>query len=390
MKSSSRHLIDFILFASRWRGPLIVNTIITIIAAFIFVLVFAKKEYNAGVKFLPPVVDSGFPTDVMGISLAGLGSSNVLADQIEPIFATDALKLRIIEQFGFYRYFKIEKQQNRKNLAMMQMKKYLLLEIDKQGGMGFENKVAYKISCFHPSPDTVVLMANCAFGMVDSIVRTVTISRARRNRIFTEDQLTQNKMRLDSLEGQMLSFQTSNKAYNITEQMKLTFQVYGEMKANMLLNELKLKQLDKDYSALTPEKERLEKGMEVFREKLSQIEKDSLPQVLPSLNAGAKLYPQYMKLFKNIEVQTQLILYLSREYEQAKLQEAKDISPLIIIDPARKPDYKSRPKRFIMVGGIVAVEHFIIFILLLYLFVWKQMREGSPLFREFMDAFGKK
>ena len=95
-------------------------------------------------------------------------------------------------------------------------------------------------------------MADFTFGLLDSAVRSISIDRARRNRMFIEDQLNLNKLKLDSLQSVLYNFQIENKAYDISEQIKLSLKNYAEIKSAALFNELKLKALQKGFSQSTP------------------------------------------------------------------------------------------------------------------------------------------
>jgi capsule polysaccharide export protein KpsE/RkpR len=206
------------------------------------------------------------------------------------------------------------------------------------------------------------MLCDFAYSLLDSAIQSISIRRAHRNRLFIEDQLQSYKLKLDSLQKVFQDFQIANKAFIAPEQVKLALQNYAEIKSAAILNDLKIKALQKEFQGNLPEIDELEKNEAVYNQKLSQIESSSVPDVLPSLGLSAKLVPLYTNLLRDIEVYNQVILLFSRELEEARIQEAKNVSSLIVIDRPYVPQYKARPKRLMVMGVDILVEHFLFFL----------------------------
>ena len=83
--------------------------------------------------------------------------------------------------------------------------------------------------------------------------------------------------------------------------------------------------------------------------------KEKDPDILIGFEKSAEMFPHYTNFLREIEVQNKLILLLTQQLEEAKLKEARDISPLKIVDSPFIPEYKARPKRILLCIGIVGV-----------------------------------
>jgi capsule polysaccharide export protein KpsE/RkpR len=59
-----------------------------------------------------------------------------------------------------------------------------------------------------------------------------------------------------------------------------------------------------------------------------------------------------------------LVVYLTKEFENARLEEQKNISNLIVIDPPRMPEYKARPKRLLLTVKIIFIYFLSLFCVL--------------------------
>lgn len=358
MENQKFNLLPYFQILYKKRLFLSINfVLITAVAVFITFFVL-KKEYLSKITFLPPVSESGFSIpSIMGISLPSTTSEGISPEQFPSLFDSRIIKKQIIDNFDLIKNYKLEKNPNKIENAIKILSKNLTLDKTEIGSVGISTTLAFTLKCYHTSPDTARQMVDYTFFLLDSATRNISIDRAKRNRIFIENQQKINMNKLDSLQNIFQEFQVKNKAYDIPEQLKLSLKSYSEVKANELFNDIKLKALQNDFRLSTPEIEELKSKQQVLQKKLQQIENEQNDQVITGLNRSTKLLPEYINLMRSIEMQNQVILLLTKELEQAKLQEAKNVSPLMVIDPAYVPEYKARPKRIplliMMVGAFM-------------------------------------
>jgi uncharacterized protein involved in exopolysaccharide biosynthesis len=63
----------------------------------------------------------------------------------------------------------------------------------------------------------------------------------------------------------------------------------------------------------------------------------------------------HLRLQRELEIQTELFKFLTMEYEEAKIEEAKDIPTVQVLDVAKVPERKSKPRRVLLVISILLV-----------------------------------
>jgi capsule polysaccharide export protein KpsE/RkpR len=364
-----------LLWRKRWF--LLCNFIVAASAAVVFVFFVMKKEYCSEVTFLPPSGGIGSALSLSSNPLAGLFAGDDSGDQIEVVFDSRILKRKIIETFNLYESYKLTKNKNKFETAIKRMRKQVMLASALKGkGIGMSKTISYSVQCYHTSPDTALQMAEFVFSCLDSAMVNISINKARRNREFIESQYKASQEKLDSIQDAFKEFQVSHKAFDISEQMKLTLKVYAEIKSAAIMNDLKLIALQRDFKGSSPEIAEAQNAKRVYERKLTEFEQNDQHDVLPSLNMSSELMPMYTNLYRSLEVQNQVSLLLIKELEQARLQEARDVSPIVLIDPPYKADYKARPKRipliltvtlgymlcliFIITVQWLAVEYFIV------------------------------
>jgi hypothetical protein len=358
------------LYKKLWL--LVVNFVIACVAGGLYSFTMLQPEYSAKVTFLPPTSDNSMSAlSFMNISVPSLSLGGASPEQVEVVFNSNATKRRIVDEFDFVKYFKLENSKNRFELAAKALKKYVILSVGEKGSFGITKAVSYSITGYHSSPDTAKLIVDFAFALVDSAIREISIDKAQRSRIFVERQIAVQNKKMDSLQIIFLEFQNTNKAYDIPEQAKLSLKMYADIKAAAIMNELRLSSLKNEFSGSTHEMLELKRSQRVYDAKLREYETGDDPNIMPSLDKTSRLFPEYTKMLRDIEVQNQIILFLTKEHEQARLQEARDVSPLIIVDPTFVPEYKARPKRLFILLVVVLAENMLFMGVLMYFFAYK-------------------
>jgi capsule polysaccharide export protein KpsE/RkpR len=332
------------------------NCLIAVSVALLYSFFVVNVEFQSSITFLPP---KSAATDISlklsDITSLHLQSYDIMNEQISSLFESKAIKRKIIDKFRLYEKYRLIKNKNQFVLADKKLKRDLSLEVSENGYMAISKMIAFSISAYSTSPDTAQQIAQFAFYLIDSAIQKISSDRARRNRIYIENQLKENNRELDSLQDTMRAFQEKNKAIDIKEQVMFSIQTYSNIRTLMEKNELLLKNLKTSYSNDIPKIQEIEKNIEIYKNKLNEIEHDTLPDVVPGFARYSKIFPEYMNLFRDIEIKQYFISFLIKEAEQAKLQEEKIVSNLIIIDPPIVPEYKSRPKRVVVMGKIIVV-----------------------------------
>jgi capsule polysaccharide export protein KpsE/RkpR len=72
--------------------------------------------------------------------------------------------------------------------------------------------------------------------------------------------------------------------------------------------------------------------------------------LFPSFDAAPGLEKQLADLTTDVEIKRTVYVVLSEQYEQARIEELKTSSTLQVLDWARPPDVRSKPKRKVIVS----------------------------------------
>ena len=73
--------------------------------------------------------------------------------------------------------------------------------------------------------------------------------------------------------------------------------------------------------------------------------------MFPKFSEVPNLEIELMRLKREVEIQSKLYAFLTQQYEESKIQEARDTPTIQILDEAHIPIKRYQPKRTLMVIG---------------------------------------
>ena len=214
---------------------------------------------------------------------------------------------------------------------------------------------------------TAVLAARLAAAYVEELDHTVThatSSSARRERIFLEQRLEQIKADLDASGETLSQFSSKNETFDLTTQAKAMIEAGLKLETDLMAARGELAGLRQVYSAdslrVRTVNARIAE-LERERDKLSgqaggatggsgDVDYPTLRQ-LPALGLTSA------DLTRRVKVEEALWETLTKQYEMAKVQEAKEIPTVRVLDAANVPQRRSAPVRstILILGTILSL-----------------------------------
>jgi capsule polysaccharide export protein KpsE/RkpR len=249
--------------------------------------------------------------------------------------------------------------------------------------------------------DNPVLASNLAQGYVAELDRVVTnnsTSAARRERIFLEERLKEIKKDLDDSAEALSRFSTKSRTIDMPSQARAMVDSGLKLQDELATARSDLAGLRQAYSednvrvrTASARVEELQKQMD----KITGLSQESGSSAYtsesdyPSLGALPALGLTYADLNRKVLVEEALWEALTKQYEAAKVQEAKEIPTVRVLDVANVPQRKSSPARseIVILGAMLSL--FVVCISLLAMSAWEEMDaqdERKKLVREIVSA----
>ena len=319
------------------------------------VVLLLPKGYEATAKLMPPETGSGSGAALMAaLATRGAGMLGSLAGELMgvkgngPVFVeileSRTVADRLIDEFQLSREYHTTKiEYTRKKLEA-----HTKISEDRKSGV-------ITITVTSRDPSRAAAMAQAYVGELDRLVSQLSTSSARRERIFLEERLVTVKSDLDSAATQFSEFASKNTAIDIPAQGKAMVEAAAVLQGQLIAAEAEASGLEKIYTVNNVRVRALQARIGELREQLQKLGGSSSPAEVRSDNS---LYPSirklpllgvtYADLFRRTKIEETVYELLTQQYELAKVQEAKEIPSVKVLDSAVVPTVKSSPHRVVL------------------------------------------
>jgi capsule polysaccharide export protein KpsE/RkpR len=166
---------------------------------------------------------------------------------------------------------------------------------------------------------------------------------------------------LEKAEDRFSSFSSKNSALDIPAQAKAMIEAAGALEGQLIAARTELGGLKQTYTdnnvrvrALQAQVDELERQAEKLNGKSGGAAEPSGQEdssVYLSIRELPALGVSYADLYRTTKVEEGIFETLTREYELAKVQEAKETPTLKVIDAANVPEIKSFPPRALLIAA---------------------------------------
>jgi capsule polysaccharide export protein KpsE/RkpR len=316
------------------------------------VVLLLPKGYEATAKLMPPETGSGNGAALMAaLATRGAGMLGGLAGELMgvkgngPVFVeileSRTVADRLIDEFQLSREYHTTKIE----YTRKQLEAHTKISEDRKSGV-------ITITVTSRDPGRAAEMAQAYVGELDRLVSQLSTSSARRERIFLEERLKTVKSDLDNAATQFSEFASKNTAIDIPAQGKAMVEAAAVLQGQLIAAEAEASGLEKIYTVNNVRVKALQARIGELREQLQKLGGSSSPAEVRSDNS---LYPSirklpllgvtYADLFRRTKIEETVYELLTQQYELAKVQEAKEIPSVKVLDSAVVPTVKSSPHR---------------------------------------------
>lgn len=320
------------------------------------------KVYSAKASIMPPQQENSIAAGLVSNLTGGLGNiagdflgMESPADIWVGVLNSNTVKDAIIDRFDLRKIYKEDTIEETR------------AKLDKHVSVAKSKEQIISITVEDRDPERAAMMANAFVGVLDEVNKKVSMSNGRKTRLFVEQRLEEAKAELADVENRIRKFQESNKAVRLDEQSKVIMDAIGTLKGQLMAKEVELETLLTYAQPSHPQAQLLKSQVRELSAKLMEFETDSRGAFgkdifIPTARMPA-LSIQYARLLRDAKVQETLYEFLVQQYEMSRLQEAKDSSTIQVLDIAKTPEKKSKPKKALLIIGAAAAAAFLSVIL---------------------------
>jgi uncharacterized protein involved in exopolysaccharide biosynthesis len=318
------------------------------------------NRYTATATVLPPQQNSSIGASMMSqlgnlsgvasLAAGGLGLKNPNDLQVA-ILQSQTVEDAMVDRFHLQALFHAKLRSTaRKRLESM-------VAIDSGAKDGL-----IRISVTDASPRRAADMANAYVEEYKKFSATLAVSEASQRRLFFEQQLSRAKDDLANAEEDLKKTEQQTGLIQLDSQTQAVIQSVAQLHAQIAAKEVQIRAMRSFATGENPELQVAEQelaGLQAQEQKMGADTGGSLNALeIPKgqLQASSLVY---VRKLRDVKYYQTIFDLLARQYEAAKIDEAREGALIQVVDPATVPDNHSSPKRTVMVLGAAVVGVFL-------------------------------
>lgn len=276
---------------------------------------------------------SGLASDLLGMKSSGALFVGILNSQ--------TVQDRLIDEFHLMKVYRDSKIED----ARRDLLEHTDVSEDRKSGI-------LAITVTDHNPQRAASMAQAYVVELDRLVAQVSTSSARRERVFLEQRLEKVKADLDTAAKNFSQFASQNSAIDIPAQGKAMVEAAAELQGQLIAAQAELSGLRQIYTDSNVRVRAVQARVNELQRKLNDLGSagtqggsQDANALYPSIRKLPLLGVTYADLFRQTKIQETVFELLTQQYELAKVQEAKEIPTVKVLDEALVPTKKSYPSR---------------------------------------------
>jgi len=348
--SQDVHLLDLLIILSRRRRFIFLFTVAAAVLAVITVLLI-PSQYTAETSVLPPGQNSSMSSNLLG----QLGGSGALAsaagaslgiknpgDMYVSLFRSRTVEDSVIRRFGLMARYRKEEMTD----ARRRFEDRSTVVLGSKDGL-------IRIGVTDPDPK---LAADIANGYVDEFRKlsaNLAITEASQRRIFFEQQLLEANQNLAAAEEAMKNTEQSTGVLQVDSQARSLIESAAILRGQIVAKEVQLQGMRAYATEDNPEMLEARQQLGALQgqlEKLSGSDAHSNSDIIVPKGNIPEAGMEYVRKLRDVKYYETIAELIAKQFEMAKLDEARQGSIVQVIDVAVAPDKRSFPRRTLTVA----------------------------------------
>ena len=366
------------------------------------------KEYRASVQLMPP--DNQSNAGMLFTALAakaggGGGGLGAIAGDLLGIKNSGALFIgilrsrtvadRLVQRFDLKRVYRTKLEED----ARSELTDNTALSEDRKSGI-----VTIMVS--DRDPQRVAAIAQAYVDELDRLVAELSTSAAHRERVFLEARLKEVKQELDLAAHDLSQFSSKTAAIDIKEQGRAMVEAAAVVQGQMIAAESELKGLEAFYTSNNVRVRSVQARIAELQRQLDKLggssaamptatnnQSDAIDSIYPSIRQLPLLGVTYFDLYRRNKILEVVYETLTQQYELSKVEEAKELPSVKVLDAAIVPERKSFPPRLLLVALCVLLALAGATLWIFARLRWERVDSADPgkvLAREIFASFNSK
>lgn len=346
--ASGVDLFDLLFVLSDARKRIGIYVLVAMIIGATLALVI-KPTFTASALIMPPQQGQSTLSSILGqlgslASLAGVGGQvKSPADMYIGVLESRTIADHLIDKFNLKGLYNTKTMED----TRVALKKHTKFVATKDG--------LIHIMVDDHSPARACDMTNAYVDELYLMNSHLAITEAAQRRVFFDQELASEKNALAAAEEALRQMEEKTGVIQLTGQAESMIRSIAQVRAEIAAHEVELQATRTFATDQNPEAMRLQQEIDSLREQLSKLESDPRATQLSAGNMPAGRVPavglEFARKLRDVRFNEALYELLTKQYEAARIDEAKAAPVVQVVDRAVPPDKKSSPHRVLLTLG---------------------------------------
>ncbi len=323
------------------------------IVAFVLVMWVIKPVYAATAVVTPPSTSNASISNLSAITgMSGMGSllglnSNEDANAVWTILSSWELHDQVINEFNLAEHYEFKGKFHADLLKMFR----------KNFGMEFNKEDMFAIYVEDKDYRLAAKIVSFMLEKADSAFNAFKTKQARQSREYFQSRLDSCEQKLDSLLQDFVKFQVDNNFYDPNVQLESTIKYLNALQSKREEVAIEMAYEKADRGEKSKRYEELSKRYQGVNASLSGALKGRHENMgMVALKKSPELSAEYVRREAEIRIQESLYKLLRQQSEELRLEEAKMLTNLHVLEPPWENDKKVYPLRGVTLMFVFAVS----------------------------------
>lgn len=285
--------------------------------------------YEAKTTLLPPQPPQSLAASALG-ALGSLGSLAGAAagvrnpvDQYAALLQTEIVLDRIVQGLGLMEVYGSQYRED----ARLALARRSMINVGRRDNL-------ISITVTDGDANRSAAIANRYVEELRRLTNELALTESQQRRKFFELQLDTTRRNLGEAQARL---QASGIDQGVLRaEPRAAAETYGRLRAEVQAGEVALQRLRVSLTDGAPEIQQQLSALAVLRERLAAAERSTQTS---GANTG------YIDAYRDLKYHESLFELFSRQFELARVDEARDGVLIQVVDPARPPERRAKPKR---------------------------------------------
>jgi uncharacterized protein involved in exopolysaccharide biosynthesis len=303
--------------------------------------------YKATTKLMPPQQSQSSATALLaqlgGVAgmAAGIGGLKNPNDLYVGMLQSRTVADKLVAQFDLKKVYDTDSQEK----ARKRLENNTTISSGKDGLITIEVE--------DQDRKAVARMANAYVSELLQLTKVLAVTEASQRRMFFERQLEGAKNNLAKAEFALKGSLDTGGVISVDAESTALVATVARLRAQASAKEIELNAMRAFVTATHPDFRRVEQELSSLRAELSKLE-NGRGANNEAARDGKDAGFESIKLLRDVKYYQMLYELLAKQYEIARLDEAKEPSIVQVLDPAVEPERRVKPKRRLLVLGAAA------------------------------------